>query len=253
MKNRLVLLCAVLVTACTRPTETVPTITPESQVADASVPSLEVSLAASSLMYGTQTTVHVRVENPGSDDWDSYELTLGYAPEGDLDMYVISDLPLSLPAGQVFEQDLPWTVDFEPDPTTGYQVRLMLLTSDGTSLAETAVPVAFVEPAVAISVVPVELGQGSQATVSVQVSNPSGVDMEGLTLLVAYGAEGGTSLFPIQEIPLSLPAGETFSRDIPWTVDYVPPAGSHEVSATLLLPGMEVWVSAATPVTLSAP
>ena len=253
MKKHLALLCLALVTACARPGGPASSASTDAAGPDASAPSLAVSVSPSSLMQGAQATVHVRAENPGNDDLETCDLILGYATENDPSVIMITDLPLSLPAGGIFEQDVPWTIDFQPDADASYQVQLMLLTSDGTSLAEISVPVEIVQPVVTISVNPVELSQGSQAAVSVQVTNPSGADMEGITLMVGYGAEGGTSIYPIQEIPLSIPAGETFSQDIPWTVDYVPSGGSYEVSATLLLPGMVVWLSAAASVTLAAP
>ena len=57
----------------------------------------------------------------------------------------------------------------------------------------------------------------------------------------------------IHELPLSLGAGETFSQEIAWTVDYIPSSGSYEVRAVLLLPGNEQLTLAAAPVELVLP
>ena len=70
---------------------------------------------------------------------------------------------------------------------------------------------------------------------------------------VIYGAENDPGGIVIQEVPLSLEAGETFGHEIAWTVGYVPAASSHEVRAILLLPDNTELASAAASVELLSP
>jgi hypothetical protein len=242
MKNHIpafaiVLLLAVLFAGCTPPAP----------------PELSVNVASSPLLQGSQATIHVRVTNPSKDDWQNYKLLLGYAAENDPSMVQILEVPLSLAAGQTFEQDVPWLANFQPGESLKYQVRLALVSEESAPLAETSTPIEFVQPTVSVNINPAQLTQGVQAVISLQVANPSGVEMQGYTLNVGYGAEGDSSSYVIQDLPINLKAGETFSQDITWTVDYIPSSGNYEVRAALIMPGSVLVTQSAVPITLTAP
>lgn len=216
-------------------------------------PELSVSVAASALLQNSQTTVHVRVTNPGKKDWENYKLLVGYAPENDPNMIQISELPLSLAGGQTFEQDIPWLANFQPAEGLKYQVRLALVSAENSPLGETSTSLEFVKPTVTVAINPTQLTQGTQAVINVQVSNPSGVEMQGYTVSIGYGAENDPSSIMIQDLPINLKAGETFAQDISWLVDYVPASGNYEVRAALIMPGALFLTQSAVPVTLTAP
>ncbi len=242
MKKRIVILSVVLslvilLSACTPPPP----------------PELSVSISSSPLLQGSQATIHVKVTNPSKDDWQNYKLLIGYAPENDPSMVQISELPLSLAAGQTFEQDVTWLANFQPAEGIKYQVRLALVSAESAPLGETSAGVEFTQPIVSVAINPTQLAQGTQAVISLQVNNPSGVEMQGYTLSVGYGAETDSSSYMIQDLPINLKAGETFSQDITWTVDYVPASGNYEVRASLIMPGAVFVTQSASPITLTAP
>jgi hypothetical protein len=216
-------------------------------------PELSVSVSSSPLLEGSQATVHVRVTNPSADDWQNYKLLIGYAPENDPSMVQISEVPLSLAAGQTFEQDVPWLANFQPAEGLKYQVRLALVSAENAPLGETSAAIEFVHPTVAVNINPTQLTQGTQAVISLQVTNPSGVEMQGYTLSVGYGAAGDSSSYMIQDLPINLKAGETFSQDITWKLDYVPSSGNYEIRAALIMPGSVFVTQSALPITLTAP
>jgi hypothetical protein len=216
-------------------------------------PELSVSISSSPLLQGSQATIHVKVVNPSNDDWQNYKLLVGYAPENDPSMVQISELPLSLAAGQTFEQDVNWLVNFQPAESLNYQVRLALVSTDNAPLGETSTSVEFTKPTVSVAINPAQLAQGTQAIINLQVSNPSGVEMQGYTLSVGYGLQTDPSNYMIQDLPINLKAGETFKQDITWVVDYVPSSGNYEVRASLIMPGSIFVTQAVTPITLTAP
>jgi len=242
MKKHIVLLSvvlslAVLLAGCTPPPP----------------PELSVSISSSPLLQGSETTIHVRATNPSKDDWQNYKLLVGYAQENDPSMYHIAELPLSLAAGQTFEQDVPWLANFQPAEGVKYQVRLALVSADSAPLGETSASVEFVKPTVSVTVNPIQLSQNTQAVISLQVTNPSGVEMQGYTLSVGYGAKNDSSSIMIQDLPINLKAGETFSQDITWTVDYVPSSGNYEIRAALIMPGAVFITQSVSPITLTSP
>jgi hypothetical protein len=204
-------------------------------------------------LQGSQATIHAKVTNPSKDDWKNYKLLVGYAPENDPNMIQISEIPLSLAAGQTFEQDVTWLANFQPAEGVKYQVRLALVSAENSHLGETLAVVEFTQPTVSVSVNPTQLTQGTQATISLQVNNPSGVEMQGYTLSVGYGVVGDSSSYLIQDLPINLKAGETFSQDITWVLDYVPASGNYEVRAAIIMPGSVFVTQSVTPVTLTAP
>jgi len=216
-------------------------------------PELSVSISSSPLLQGSQATIHAKVTNPSKDDWKNYKLLVGYAPENDPNMIQISEIPLSLAAGQIFEQDITWLANFQPAEGVKYQVRLALVSAENSHLGETLAVVEFTQPTVSVSVNPTQLTQGTQATISLQVNNPSGVEMQGYTLSVGYGVVGDSSSYLIQDLPINLKAGETFSQDITWVLDYVPASGNYEVRAAIIMPGSVFVTQSVTPVTLTAP
>lgn len=77
--------------------------------------------------------------------------------------------------------------------------------------------------------------------------------MQGYTLSVGYGAAGDSSSYMIQDLPINLKAGETFSQDITWKLDYVPSSGNYEIRAALIMPGSVFVTQSALPITLTAP
>lgn len=216
-------------------------------------PELSVSVLSAPLLQGSQATVHVKVTNPSKDNWQNYKLLVGYAQENDPSMTQIAELPLSLAAGQTFEQDVAWLADFEPAEGAKYQVRLVLISAESSPLGETSAVVEFTQPTVSVSVNPTQLTKGTQALISLQVNNPSGVEMQGYTLSVGYGLVGDSSSYLIQDLPINLKAGETFSQDITWVLDYVPASGNYEVRAALIMPGSVFLTQSVTPITLTAP
>jgi hypothetical protein len=199
----------------------------------------------------TQTTITIQVTNPSGTDMEDYTLELGYAPENDPSFYQIAELPLSLAAGQEYKHDVHWNADFQPSPGLRYQLRLMLLSPENVSLAETSAPIDLVEPELIITINPVQLKKNTKATINVQVSNPGSSSWQDYTLSISYGAENDTSSYLIKEIPLSINAGETFIQDIPWTVNYIPTSGNYTLYARILLPDNVLFVETKTPITLS--
>jgi len=216
-------------------------------------PELSVSISSSPLLQGSQATIHVKVINSGKDDWQNYKLLIGYAQENDPSMVQISASPLSLAAGQTFEQDVAWLTNFQPVEGGKYQVRLALVSADSAPLGETSAFVEFTQPTVSVAINPTQLTQGTQAVISLQVNNPSGVEMQGYTISVGYGAVTDASSYMIQDLPLNLKPGETFSQDITWTVDYVPASGNYEIRAALIMPGAVFVTQSTSPITLTAP
>ena len=216
-------------------------------------PELAVSISSSPLLQGSQATVHVKVKNPSEDDWQNYKLLVGYAPENDPNMGHISELPLSLAAGQTFEQDVAWLTNFQPVEGYKYQVRLALVSEENTHLGETSAPIEFTQPTVSVSINPTELNQDAQAVINVQVNNPSGVEMQNYTLGVGYGAKNDSSSYVIQDLPINLKAGETFNQDIAWIIDYIPSGGEYEIRAALITPESVHVTQAVSPITLIDP
>ncbi len=216
-------------------------------------PELSISISSSPLLQGSQATIHVKVTNPGKDDWQNYKLLIGYAPENDPSMVQISELPLSLAAGQTLEQDITWLVNFQPAEGAKYQVHLALVSAENAPLGETSAVVEFAQPTVSVSVNPTQLTQGTQAVIRLQVNNPSGVEMQGYTLSVGYGAEGDASSYSIQDLPINLKAGESLSQAIPWTLDYVPASGNYEVRAAIIMPGAIFVTQSTSSIILTAP
>lgn len=216
-------------------------------------PELSVSISPSSLLQGSQATIHVKVVNPSNDDWQNYKLLIGYAPENDPSMVQISELPLSLAAGQTFEQDVVWLANFQPAEGLKYQIRLALVSADSSPLGDTSTSVEFTKPTVSVAINPTQLTQGTQAVINLQVSNPSDAEMQGYTLSVGYGLQTDPSNYMIQDLPINLKAGETFTQDISWVVDYVPSSGNYEVRALLITPDSVLVTQSASPITLTAP
>jgi hypothetical protein len=262
MKKIILLITLILATACVLPPLTSGTATPGTETGEPrpatsvdipAAPVLSVSVTPSALMQGAQATVHVRVQNAGTADWEPYNLVVGYGVEGGSSVTQIETLTITLSAGQVFEQDVSWTVDFTPEPDSAYQIELLLLMPDGTLLGEAAAPVAIVQPALTLSLDPLEPRMGSRVVITVQVINPSGADMDGITLIVGHGPAADSSMFPIQEIPLSIQAGETFSQEIPWVVNYSLSGGDYQIKAILIDSDNVLIVSTEAPLTLPAP
>jgi hypothetical protein len=216
-------------------------------------PRLEVTVDADRLAQNSQVTIHVRAGNPSGIDMHAFKLLLGVGTEDDTSMVQISELPLSLAAGQDFEQDFPWNVDFQSTAGIQYKLRLLLLSPEDVTVAETSIPIEFVGPELTLTVNPAQLKKNARATIDIRVSNPSDTDWVGYTLTLGYAAVNDSSSYLIQQIPLALKAGETFTQEITWTVDTVPAAGDYEVRADILSPDNVVLIEISTPITLSAP
>lgn len=236
----MILTLAVFLTSCAPPAPPPP-------------PELSVSTSSFVLMQGAQVSIHVKVVNPSKDDWQNYKLLVGYAQENDSGTVQISELPLSLAAGQTFEQEVAWLANFQPVEGVKYQVRLTLVSTENSPLGETSTTVEFVQPSVSVSINPTQLTQGSQAVINLQVKNPADVEMKGYTLSVGYGIVGDASSYFIQDLPINLKAGETFNQEITWVLDYLPSSGDYEVRAALIMPGSIFVTQAETPVTLTTP
>lgn len=104
---------------------------------------------------------------------------VGYSPEKDASITMIQEIPLSLAAGQVFEQDVQWRVDFHPDPNAKYLTRLVLLSPEKTTLAETNTPLTFAQLELTITVSPTDLTANTQTIISVRVNNPGSTEWKG--------------------------------------------------------------------------
>lgn len=217
-------------------------------------PEVTISITPSLLIQDAQTSIKVSIKNPNNDALENYRLIVGYSQENDASIVNIKELPLTVEAGGTFEQTIPWRVDFQPVPNAKYLLRLLILTADGEQVLETSFPLEFTQIAVSVSVTPTQLNLNDQAIIKVEVNNPSGVKLEGYTLMVVYNVENDTSMLPVQDIiPISLDAGQSFTQDISWTVDYIPANGAYEVQAILLAPGNIQVALAKTPITLSIP
>jgi hypothetical protein len=209
------------------------------------------SISTSPLAQCALASFHVRIVNTSQHDWLDYKLLLFYEPEDEIIeelvplpagaswedvLGFISELPLSLPAGQVFERDIPWLVGDLTAQDKGYRVQLFLLSSNEESVAETSIPVEFVHPTVTIVVSPTQLSLFSEAAITIQVGNPSAASLA-CVLWISYGVEEEYSTI-IKMIPVPLEPGETLHKEITWTVDYIPAYGENEVQAMLLAPDM---------------
>jgi hypothetical protein len=208
-----------------------------------------ISISSSPLSPCSLTSIHVRVVNKGDQDWMDNKLVLFFESEPYIDkldpqsagvawkdyLGYIGEFPLSLPAGQVFESDIPWLVGYIAHSDKAYQVQLFLLSPDEKQMAETSIPVEFVYPTITLAVSPTQLTLNSEATISVQVSNPSAA---GLACIVdiAYGASDNSGREVIKSIPVALEPGETLHQDIAWTVDYIETYGDNMVEAALFVP-----------------
>jgi hypothetical protein len=215
-------------------------------------PELSISVSSPSLLYGSTVKVHVKITNPNQQDWKDYKALVGYAPENDANMIEIATLPLNLAGGETFEKDVEWMANLQPVEGVNYQVRMEIVKSDNTSVAEARTAIEFAKPTVSVSIDQTDLKAGSQAVIHVEVANPSGVQMHGYKVSLGYGLQSDTSAVLIQELPVDLKAGETSRQDIAWKVDYIPASGTYDISAVLLLPDSEQAATASTAVNLTA-
>jgi len=213
-------------------------------------PEMTLKVSPSPLAQCALASVHVRIANPNQHDWLDYELLLYYGPENNSIKELgphpadnwegstgfISELPLSLPAGQVFERDIPWLVGYLDSQDKEYRLQLFLFNSEEKSVAETAIPVEFVNPTVTMAVSPTQLSLNSEATITFQVSNPSAASLA-CCLWISYRVKENDSII-IKMIPVPLEPGETLHQEITWTVDNIPAVGDNEVEAMLLASDM---------------
>jgi hypothetical protein len=197
-------------------------------------------------MVGTEAHIHVQVSNPSRLDLQGYTLEVWYTSEN----IVIQSIPLSSESSEAFKKDITWQVDYVPR-TGNSEARLVLLTPDMTMSAETAVPIKFVVPTLAVSITPIQLTSNTSATIHIQVNNPSDADWHGYELLVGYAAKGEIEMTVIQDIPLSLAAGKVFEQDIRWAERRVPSSGEYEIRVILVFPGFSDIAKTATSFTLS--
>jgi hypothetical protein len=102
-------------------------------------PTLVVSIAPTQLTPNSAATIHIQVNNPSGADMHDYKLLVGYATKGDTEMFTIRDIPLSLEAGGVFEQDIHWDERYVPS-NGKYELRVWLILPDGAMLAEIKTP-----------------------------------------------------------------------------------------------------------------
>ena len=216
------------------------------------LPELAVSISSSTLLQGSRAVIHVKVINPSKNNWKDYKLIISYTTEKDQSTGQIAELPLSLVAGQTFEQDIPWFANFRSNEELNYQVRLTLISTDSVPLAETSMPIQLVQPTVTVSVNPTQLSQGEQATIGLQVNNPSGVEMQNCILRVSYG-EKNMDGYMIQDLPINLKAGETFNQDITWTAVSVPFDRKYEIRTILIKKDSSLEVHSEVPIMLTAP
>lgn len=211
------------------------------------------AVAPAPIIKGSSVEFQVKISNPNDAPVENYRLIVGYSLEGDSDITQVADQPLNIEANATFEQSIPWVVDLEAQPNTKYIARLLVLTDSGSTALEASTPLEVAQLSISINIDQAQLTQGNQAVISVQVNNPSAVNIEGYMLSVGYGAENDASMVMItQAIPLTLSAGGNFSQEIPWTVDYVPASGNYEVRALITQSNVQI-ATAETPVTITLP
>lgn len=99
-------------------------------------PIMDVSISPEELTLNSEAVIHVEVVNPSDVDMNGYTLLLGYATRNDAEMFSIRDIIFSLPAGEVFEQDISWNERRVPQ-NGEYELRMVLLLPSGTVLTET--------------------------------------------------------------------------------------------------------------------
>lgn len=205
------------------------------------------------LIKGGSAIFNFTISNPNDSPLENYRLILGYSLENESSIIQVTEQTINIEAKGTFEQSIPWTVDFEAQPNSKYVARLLVLTDSGSTALETSTPLEFTQISVNLNINQSQLKQGDQAFVTVQVNNPSGINLEGYMLSIGYGAENDPSMFLItQDIPLTLSAGGTFSQEIPWLVDYIPTSGNYEVRAVILQSSIQI-ATIEIPITLTTP
>jgi hypothetical protein len=108
-------------------------------------PPMAVSVNPTQLGLRSEASIHARIVNATNAEWRDYLLAVGYAPEDDPRVIIIDEFPLSLGAGQTFEREVVWYVDYFPAPGT-YHVRLVLYSPGGNELARAQTPVTLTSP-----------------------------------------------------------------------------------------------------------
>jgi hypothetical protein len=223
---------SVLLTACT----------------PASSPEMVLTVTPSTLAQCALASIHVHIGNTGRQNWVNYLLLFtGMAgndgklpppPPGESwgdQKYYIAKLPLSLTAGQTYESDIHWWIwgDYS-DANGNAQVFMILLDPDKKVVSETSAPVEFVKPTISLTVSPNQLSMDSEATITIQVTNPSAAGMA-CFLWLSYGTEEADYTI-IKQISVTIKPNETFQQEIPWKVDYIETYGDNTVEAVLLVP-----------------
>ena len=108
-------------------------------------PTLLVSIDPTQLTLNTAAKIHIQVANPSGADLNNYKLLIGYAAKDNTtSMYPIREIPLSLAAGESFEQDIAWAQRTIP-PTGECEVRVQLLLPDGEVFIEAKAPFTLTE------------------------------------------------------------------------------------------------------------
>ncbi|HTY23414.1 MAG TPA: hypothetical protein VMC85_09815 [Desulfomonilaceae bacterium] len=217
-------------------------------------PELTVSLSGASLMQGVQAIIHVHVSNPDQEDRPGMKLLLGISKNEDSAMSLIQEIPISLNAGQTFEQDVPWYVDLKPVDSSSYLFRSVLEGPDSLILAQTSTPLEFVQPALTMSIAPKRFTIFSPTTITFQVTNPSDFKWNGFKLLLCYAPIGASSQIQIIEESLNLAAGEVYTHTVNWNADFQNiPSINYQLSLMLLLPDDTVLRQISTPIDVVQP
>lgn len=216
-------------------------------------PEMTLSVSASPLAPCALASVHVHLVNPGRQEWSEYKLLLfnWQEDEGSWELHplpageswentlgFIREVPLSLPAGQGFESNIPWLVGSLNNQGKGYRLQAFLLSPGGKTVAAASIPVEFVLPTVTLEVSPTRLTLNSTAAIALQVSNPSSAGLA-CVMWISYGITGEDQTI-IKMIPVPIDPGGTFRQEISWTVDYIEVYEENEVKAMLLVPSMPV-------------
>jgi hypothetical protein len=108
-------------------------------------PPMAISIEPAQLSLRSEARIHARIVNATGAGWSNFLLAVGYGPEDDPRVIIIEEIPLTLEAGQTFERDVAWYVDYFPAPGA-YQVRLVLYSSAGQELARAQAPMTLTNP-----------------------------------------------------------------------------------------------------------
>jgi uncharacterized membrane protein len=212
-------------------------------------PELSITVTPATVSPNSDITLHIHAKNPSSTDWSNHALLIGYAKENSGDSMVsINQVPVNLPAGQSLDQDIPWKADIN-DAEGKYELRLVLVDEKNIEVAKAVGSFEFTRPVISVNINPAELPSGSPAVVHVEINNQKCAALQNMKLALTIPRQGEISGTLIQELPVTVNAGEVFSRDIQWNPEIPLTPGDYNVQAMLLTdPGSVQILQASVPV-----